>query len=144
MHQFWSPLRHWPDWVWEVGSPCRQIRRPVDMGQRGVRGMVLQQEQQLDILNSFRATYMPSTNIKMMGSSANKDGNMETWKCDLVNMGNQAQLGKKPRARTSDAFVWLCSACLILILFIYLSIYLCIYLFTYIYIYCICVYIYIY
>jgi hypothetical protein len=64
MHQFWSPLRHWPDWVWEVGSPCRQIRRPVDMGQRGVRGMVLQQEQQLDILNLFRATYMPSTNIK--------------------------------------------------------------------------------
>ena len=60
---------------------------------------------------------------------------METWKCDLVNMGNQAQLGKKPRARTSDANI-ICLALLrmILILFIYLFIYI-VYVYIYINIY---------
>jgi hypothetical protein len=60
---------------------------------------------------------------------------METWKCDLVNMGNQAQLGKKPRARTSDANI-ICLALLrmILILFIYLYIYI-VYVYIYINIY---------
>ena len=71
----------------------------------------------------------------MMGSSANKDGNMETWKCDLVNMGNQAQLGKKPRARTSDANI----ICLALLRMFDPDI---IYLFIYIYILYMCIYIY--
>ena len=64
---------------------------------------------------------------------------METWKCDLVNMGNQAQLGKKPRARTSDANI-ICLALLrmfdpdIIYLFIYIYIlYMCIYILIYMY-----------
>ena len=53
LHLFWSPLRHWPDWVWEVGSPCRPIRRPVsDMGPLGP-WCEHQREQRLDILHSL-------------------------------------------------------------------------------------------